>query len=380
MKRKFLIITTVPISLGFFKGQLQVLKSIFDVEVISSPGEMLDEICRKEQVKGSAVTMKREINIFYDTVSLVKLAMLFAKLKPEIVHGSTPKAGLLSMIASWVNRVPTRIYYIHGLRYQGFKGIKRRLLMYMEKLSCFFATHVYTVSYGVKDIVTQEKITKKQLRIIGNGSVNGIDVDFFSPFNQEVPNLRKQYKIKSTATVYGFVGRLVRDKGVNELVRAFLKIYTKTPEARLLLVGNFEEEDTLDIDIKEEIHTNPAIINVGFQKDVRPFYKMMTVFVFPSYREGFGVSLMEAAAMGVPAISSNIIGCNEVIKDGYNGILIPPKSVEVLTKAMSIALEDKGKIAEMSKVCRSYVEEKYEQKKVWEATLSAYRELEKTHP
>lgn len=376
MKRKFIIITTVPISLGFFKGQLQVLKSTFDVEVISSPGEMLDEICRKEQVKGRAVTMKREINVFYDVVSLIKLAMLFAKLKPEIVHGSTPKAGLLSMIASWANRVPIRIYYIHGLRYQGFKGIKRRLLMYMEKLSCFFATHVYAVSYGVKEIVAQEKITKKQIKMIGNGSINGIDVAFFSPFNQEVPNLRKQYKIKSTAIVYGFVGRLVRDKGINELIQAFLKIYAKTPEARLLLVGNFEEGDLLDMNIKEEIITNSAIINVGFQKDVRPFFKMMTVFVFPSYREGFGVSLMEAAAMGVPAISSNIIGCNEIIKEGYNGVLIPPKSVEALLKAMEMVLVNKDKIDEMSLVCRSYVEEKYEQKKVWEAILEEYKSLE----
>ncbi len=375
MKRKFIIITTVPISLGFFKGQLQVLKNKFDVEVISSPGEMLDEICRKEQVKGSAVTMKRKINVFYDVVSLFKLSILLYKLKPEVVHGSTPKAGLLSMIASWINRVPTRIYYIHGLRYQGLKGIKRRLLICMEKLSCFFASHIYAVSYGVKDIIIQEKITKKHIRIIGNGSVNGVDVDFFSPLNQKVPNLKERYGIKSSTIVYGFVGRLVRDKGVNELVQAFLKIHSDSPEVRLLLVGDFEKEDAIESNIRDEIILNPAIINVGFQKDVRPFLNMMTIFVFPSYREGFGVSLMEAAAMGVPAISSNIIGCNEIIKNGYNGILIPSKSVEALTKAMEKVLTNKDTIDEMSKVCRGYVEEKYEQKKVWDNTLKSYSEI-----
>ena len=375
MKKKFLIITTVPISLGFFKGQIQVLKKKFDIELVSSPEDRLIEICNEENVIGHAISMKREISIFYDIKSLFQLIHLFKKIKPAVIHGSTPKAGLLSMFAGWLVKAPHRIYYIHGLRYQGNKGFKRSLLISMEKMSCYFATDIIAVSFGVKEIIEKEKITKKSIEIIGNGSVNGIDLTFFSASKSEVPDLKELYKLNSTNFVYGFVGRLVKDKGLYELVQSFLKIYKKTPETRLLLVGNFEEGDTLDMNIKEEIITNPAIINVGFQKDVRPFFKMMTIFVFPTYREGFGVSLMEAAAMGVPSISSNIIGCNEIIKNGYNGILIPPRSIKSLTKTMRMVLKDKDKINEMSYVCRDYVGKKYEQNKLWEKTLNTYSKI-----
>ncbi|MCF6182096.1 glycosyltransferase family 4 protein [Lutibacter sp.] len=374
-KKKFIIATTVPISLYFFKGQIQELKKKFEVILVSSPGVLLKDICKAEKVDGFPVSMKREISLYSDIISLFSMIKLFRKIKPDVVHGNTPKGGLISMFAAWFNRVPTRIYYIHGLRYQETNGVKRKLLVNMERLSCFFSTHVYAVSFGVKKMLKEDKITKKKVCIIGNGSVNGIDTSFFSIENNNVFDIRNSLGLTTKNFVFGFVGRLVKDKGINELVEAFSQINRLKPESRLLLVGNFENGDPIDIDIKNIISNNKSIIAVGFQKDVRSYYKAMDVFVFPSYREGFGISLMEAAAMGIPSISTDIIGCNEIISDGYNGILIKPKSVEKLFEAMKMLISDKAIINNMAEVSRKYVENKYEQKKLWEKTLESYSSI-----
>ena len=371
-KSKFIIITTIPLSLGFFKGQIQVLKKKFNVELVSSSGSKLDEICRTEKVIGHPIEMAREISIIKDIFSLLKLIKLFIKTKPNVVHGSTPKAGLLSMFAALLTNVPVRIYYVHGLRYEGSLGLKKKILILMERLSCYFATDIYAVSHGIKELLKADGITKKTITLIGNGSVNGIDVDFFSKHHPDVLDFKKKYQINSSNFVFGFVGRLTKDKGIHELIDAFVKVNKIYSNSRLLLVGEFEIGDPIVEEIKIEIKTNKNIIHVGFQKDVRSFMMMMNVFVFPSYREGFGVSLMESAAMDVPAISSNITGCNEIIKNGYNGILIPSKSVFELYNAMKKMISDINLSARMSKVCRVYVVDKYEQKKLWDKTLVSY--------
>jgi glycosyltransferase involved in cell wall biosynthesis len=376
VKKKLIIITTVPISLSFFKGQIQVLKKKFDVEVLSSFGENLEKICREEDVIGHSIEMKREISLFNDIQSLFALIRFFLIQKPYLIHGSTPKAGLLSMIAAWVTRIPVRIYYIHGLRYHGSKGLKRRILILMEKISCFFATDVFSVSTGVKSVLKEDEITKKEINIIWNGSVNGIDSSCFFSDPSSIKLLKKKYNISDEDFVYGFVGRLVTDKGINELVKAFLKVNAIYSNTKLLLVGNFEDAlDPLERKVKNEIETNTSIIYTGYQLDIRSFFNIMDIFVFPSYREGFGISLMEAAAMGVPAISSNIIGCNEIIKDNYNGVLIAPKSVNCLQEAMVSLLESKDTLKNMANVSRQYVIDKYEQVELWSKTLIAYSKL-----
>ena len=376
MKKKFLIVTTVPLSLGFFRGQIQVLKKEFDIELVSSPGKQLKEICNEENVFGHAITMKREISVFNDIRSLFQLLFLFKKIKPTVIHGSTPKAGLLSMFAGWLMNVPHRIYYIHGLRYQGDKGFKRKLLIKMEKMSCYFATDIVAVSRGVKKLLKEEGITDKQVSVIWNGSINGVDINYFSNNNNDILNLKKNYKIDKDNFVFGFIGRMVGDKGLNELIKAFVKVNSKNPATKLVLVGDFENLlDPVKRSTKNEILSNKHIIFAGFQSDVRPFLKMMDVFVFPSYREGFGVALMEAAAMGVLSISSNIIGCNEIIINKYNGLLIPPKSTTNLISAMETLVENPKLIKQMSNVTRQYVIDKFEQNNLWLKTLAFYSDI-----
>ena len=372
MKKKLVIITTVPISLKFFKGQIGILKESFDVELISSPGPELDAIGISEGVTVHAVPMKRNISIFSDIKSVFALARVLLKIKPDMVHGSTPKAGLLSMLVSFVLRIKVRVYYLHGLRYDGVSGKKKSLLRYLERVSCSCATHVYAVSFGVREHLINDKITSKPIHVIHNGSVNGLDLAYFD----RTIITKSETTLNSSNFVYGFVGRLVKDKGINELVSAFVRINVIHPDTRLVLVGQYENElDPLQKSTKQEIEENENIIFKGFQSDVRPALCEFDVFVFPSYREGFGVSLMEALAMEVPAISSNIIGCNEIIIEGHNGLFISPKNEEDLYDKMLKLYEDKELYAALKTNCRAYVSAKYDQSKLWEATLKSYKSI-----
>lgn len=371
-----IIATTIPLSLMFFRGQVGVLKEVFDVELLSSPGPRLDAIAKEEQVKVHAIPIQREISLMADLKSLVKLIQLFRGLKPFVVHGNTPKGGLLTMIAAWVTSVPNRIYYLHGLRYEGTVGWKRKLLMTMERISCRCATQVFSVSQGVRKTLIDDRICQKEIHLIWNGSVNGINTSYFDPALQDVATFREEYDIQKECIVFGFVGRLAGDKGINELVAAFSAIHEMNENTKLLLVGMFEEDlDPLQPETIVQIKKHPAIIHAGFQKDIRPFLKLMSVFTFPSYREGFGVSIMEAQAMGVPVISTNITGCNEIITDGQNGLLIPPRSLDALTNAMKILMEDHKMRSMMAAAARPAMKTKYEQQKVWGETLNAYKQL-----
>lgn len=375
MKKKFLIITTVPMSLFFFKGQVGKLKSAFDIGAIASPGDGFQRFCDLENVQGHPIKMHREISIINDVKALFKLIRLFKKIKPEIIHGNTPKGGNLSMVAGWIVGVPHRIYCIHGLRYQGATGFKKALLKNMERISCSLATDVMSVSFGVKELLKKENVYKGDVNVIWNGSVNGIDTQRFLPDDVDASNLKIKYQLDDSHIVFGFVGRLVKDKGVNELIEAFVKIHDEHPQTRLLLVGNYEKSNPITVATKKMIETHPNIIFGGWQKDIRPYLKIMDIFTFPSYREGFGISLMEAAAMNVPAISSNITGCNEIIKDGYNGRLISSKSAKELKNAMEEFVLNPQLIKQMSRVSRQYVIDKYEQKQLWDKALTAYKKI-----
>ncbi len=375
MKPKFIIITTIPLSLNFFRGQIQVLKKHFNIEVLSSPGEELTKVTESEQVYGNIVPMTREVAIIADSISLLKMIIILRKLKPAIVHGSTPKAGFLSMLASRIVGVKHRIYYLHGLRYDGLTGRKKKFLQWMERMTCKLATDVFAVSFGVRENMIKDQITNKPIQVINNGSVNGINLDYFS----READISSDFKIKKEGEdtfVFGFVGRLVKDKGINELVEAFKKVHAKHPHTKLLLVGDFEDSlDPVKEETKNEIKAYEDIVFTGYQREIRPYLMQMDVFVFPSYREGFGVSLMEALAMEVPAISSNIIGCNEIIENGHNGLLIPSHSTEHLEHAMLRLLEDKKLYQQIKANTRAYVTAKYNQAELWEATRKAYLKL-----
>lgn len=371
-----LIITTVSDSLPFFKGQIEILKNSFDIELVSSSGRQLEEMCVMHSVKGHSIRMKREISIVSDFISLFNLMILFWKTKPYIVHGNTPKASLLSMIAAKIIRVPVRIYYIHGLRYQGESDFKRKILMLMEKITCWMSTDIIAVSRGIKNTLKLDKITCKSVNVIWNGSVNGIDLEYFNPNNNFIGSVSSIYNIDKDDFVFGFIGRLVSDKGINELVNSFDKINKIYKNSKLILVGKFEENlDPLNHNTLLLIESNSNIINAGFQKDIRPFLKTMNVFVFPSYREGFGISVMEAGAMGVPSIVSDITGCNEIIEHNKNGFLVNVKDESLLYEYMEYCLMNRDKVEEMASFSRNFFQQNYEQKYLWNSALKHYESI-----
>lgn len=375
---KLIRIATVPQSLSILiKGQLRFLSERFEIIGISSPGYELDEVNVREGVKVFPIKMERGISPFRDLISLFKLYNEFRKEKPTIVHSITPKAGLLTMLAGKMAGVPIRMHTFTGLIFPTRTGFTQKLLIKMDQLLCWSATNIYPEGNGVKNDLINYKITSKPLHVIANGNVNGVDLEYFVKNNiseETQAQLKKELNIQSNDFVFIFVGRLVGDKGINELVEAFSKL--KTQNSKLLLVGPLETElDPLEESTLKEIESNLNIISVGFQKDVRAYFAVANALVFPSYREGFPNVVMQAGAMELPSIVSDINGCNEIIVEGGNGTIIPVKNVEAISTAMQKLMEDKNYYLSLKNNARIMIQSRYEQSFVWNALLDEYNSL-----
>ena len=372
-KNRFYLITTIPMSLNFFKGQIRKLSEDFDITLISSPDKELEQIAHSENVKYTAISMKRDIALKDDILSLLRFLWLFIWQRPDIIHCNTPKGSLLGLFTGYITRVPVRIYYVHGLRYEGTTGKKRKLLMALEKLNCFCATHIIAVSQGVKQKV-QDKLTRKKVSVIHHGSANGMPVEEFLTENYDGAAIRESYGITKQDFVFGFVGRLVADKGINELVHAFNMLEQKN--IKLILVGMYEQElDPLSQETQNIIKTNPNIIEVGFQKDVKKFLTIMDLFVSPSYREGFGLSVLEANLMKVPVLVTSITGYSEIVQEGKNGFFVDPKDTLTLFNKMKKISQSRDSLLLMKQQCYDEVASKYNHKEVLEKALEYYAQF-----
>lgn len=379
-KPKLIRTSTIALSLNYLlKGQLAYLDKYFEVIAISGDDEHLRAVAEREQVKVLGLHMERKMRPFKDAVSLFKLYKVFKKQKPDIVHSITPKAGLLSMVAAYFAGVPIRIHTFTGLIFPTKRGFTRKVLIIMDRVLCKCATAIYPEGEGVKSDLIKYGITKKHLKIIANGNVNGIDIEYFNPdictLNAKQA-LRKELNINENDFVFIFVGRLVGDKGINELVNAFTQVSAKHNDAKLILVGNFEDDlDPLNLITLALIKSNKNIISVGFQADVRPYFSISNVLTFPSYREGFPNVVIQAGSMGLPSIVSDINGCNEIIIDGKNGIIIPVKNVDELVKSMEKILLNAGLTETLKSNAREMIASRYKQELVWNAILAEYKGL-----
>ncbi|MCG2794077.1 MAG: glycosyltransferase family 4 protein [Weeksellaceae bacterium] len=378
--KKLFRISTVPTSLNILlKGQLKYLNQYFEVTAISGAGRDLEELAEREGVKTYAIEMQRQISPAKDLITLLQLYNYFRKEKPDIIHSITPKAGLLSMMAGKLAGVPVRIHTFTGLVFPYKKAPMQKLLIAMDRLLCWCATNIYPEGQGVKKDLEKYNITKKPLKIIGNGNVNGIDVEYFDPAKfSETQKLefKKTLNIAAGDYIFLFVGRLVRDKGINELVEAFVKLHSEFPTAQLLLVGPFEDHlDPLSPETKSTIESHPHILSVGFQEDVRPFLAIADIFVFPSHREGFPNVLLQAGAMGLFSIVTDISGSNEIVTDGINGKIIPVNDTKELGAAIQDALMKKEDLATVKNTCRMSITNRFEQSEVWEHIKNEYYSL-----
>ena len=336
------------------------------------------------------VPMHRDIALWSDLKCLGRLVRIFRKERPFIVHANTPKGSLLSMIAAWLTRVPNRIYLVTGLRFQGERGAKRCLLKTMERIACSCATKVIPEGLGVKKTLLEERITRKPLEVVHNGNINGIDMAYYSP--EACPKSREEMRLKlglgEDVFVFVFIGRIVRDKGMNELaevMKSFARPYDKFRDqdsnyrycgVKLILVGPFETElDPLKKGNEEFLRTSGDVRYVGYQSDVRPYLLAADALVFPSYREGFPNVVMQAGAMGLPSIVTDINGCNEIIIEGENGRIIPPRDKNALLNMMTWFLDHPDEVAKMASKARAMIASRYERRDVWNALLEMYKSL-----
>jgi len=375
MKKKLLRITTSSISLDLLlKGQLAYLNNYYDVVGLASGKDLLEKVSRREGIRTIELDMKREISPWADFRSLLHMIRIIKKEKPFIVHANTPKGSLLGMTAARVCRVPHRIYTVTGLRFETASGLLRKLLIMMERITCRMATKVIPEGDGVKHTLHKEKITSKPLKKILNGNINGVDMEYF----QRTAEVRAQAEgMKKEAFTFCFIGRMVKDKGVNELVRAFDQLSKVNPDIHLMMVGPLEQKlDPIEPDVVEMLQKHPAITFTGYQPDIRPFLAASDTLVFPSYREGFPNVVLQAGAMGLASIVTDINGSNEIILEGKNGIIIKPKDKHALYEAINYFVQNRGAVAEMAANARLLIESRYEQKMVWKAILEEYQGLE----
>jgi glycosyltransferase involved in cell wall biosynthesis len=358
------------------------MSSYYKVTAISSEKKYLEKIGIKENVATFHLEMTRKITPIKDIIAVVKLYIYLKKVRPEIVHTHTPKAGIVGMLASKLAGVPNRLHTIAGLPLLEHSGLKRKILNFVEKLTYDCATKVYPNSFELQKIIINNKLCNPSKSIvIANGSSNGINTSFFNPklFSSNQNNeLRNKLNIQKEDLVFIFVGRLVADKGINELISAFLKLLKENTKIKLLLVGNFETNlDPLLPSTLNSINNNKSIISVGYQNDVRPFFAISNTLVFPSYREGFPNVVMQAGAMGLSSIVSNINGCNEIIINQENGIIIPVKNQNALFEAMKLLITDTDLELKIKNNSRQMIVNRYEQNIVWNAILEEYRKFDK---
>jgi glycosyltransferase involved in cell wall biosynthesis len=343
--KKLIRITTAPMSLEkLLENQARFFSNSYDITLISSDEERLEKIARSQGVKFFHLGLTRKITLLQDLKCLITLIIFLRKERPDYVHSHTPKAGIIGMMAAFMARVPVRMHTVAGLPLMEALGFRKMLLVWVERLTCACSTHVYPNSHELKKYLIQNNFCpEKKLKVIGSGSSNGIDTSYFDPEKtslHEKKNLRKSLGISPKNFVFSFIGRVVTDKGINELVQAFVNVVEKNKGATLLLVGPQEGDlnpllsATLDL-----IKSRDDIIEVGYQADVRAFFAITDVFVFPSYREGFPNVVLQAGAMGIPCIVSNINGSNEIIRDGQNGFIVPVKNVQKLQQKMELSLQ-----------------------------------------
>ena len=379
MAKSLVRIVTSAGSLVLVSGQLRyVAENGYDCFAVSGgPEENSREFTEREGIPTGLIPhLVRPISIGNDIRALSELIRLFRREKPDIVHANTPKASLLGMVAAWICRVPHRIYTVTGLRFETSTGFMRWLLKTMERITCACATKVIPEGQGVKKTLYREHITSKSMAVLHNGNINGIDLEYFDRTPEVVEQARRIQEEVGGSFTYLFVGRLVRDKGITELVDAFERVHMEHPETRLLLVGTQEPElDPLPDQTQRLIADNDAIIEAGWQDDVRPWFVASDLFTFPSYREGFPNVVIQAGAMGIPSVVTDINGSNEIIIEGENGMIIPTRDTVALYRKMTEALEQRDRLTEMSEQCRLLIASRYRQEDVWRATLDMYNEL-----
>lgn len=371
-KKKIIRAVTVPLSLCFCRDVMIKMRAMgYHMVAVTSPGPELDSLRRDDGFHCVEVPMERHISPLSDLVSLLRMIRVLRKERPWVVHSMTPKAGLLCMVAAWLTRVPVRVHTFTGLVWPTATGLKRKILMMTDWLTCACATHVTPEGQGVLNDLKNGGITKKPMKVLGYGNVRGVDMERFSP---------DRFSIKKDDGVFTFVfvGRIVGDKGINELVEAFVKLHDKHKNTRLVLVGNYEHNlDPVSDKTRKLIDTNDGIDACGpkYGDDLLQMYVDADCFVMPSYREGFPNTVLEAGAMGLPSIVTDINGSREIVENEKNGLIVPSKNANALYDAMERILTDDAARETMKDNARPMIASRFEREFVQKCQIEFYERI-----
>lgn len=372
-------VTTAPLSLRFLAGQGSFMRRAgFALHAVSSPGPELGAFGEEERVAVHAVEMTRRMTPLQDLRALWELWRLLRQIRPQIVDGHTPKGGLLAMIAGWLARTPVRVYHLRGLPLLTASGPRRWILRYTEWTSCRLAHRVLAVSNSMRSIAIHERLCDaRRIKVLLGGSGQGVDAaGRFQPLGEDVRRaVRAEHGIPRDALVIGFVGRLVRDKGVRELAIAWQRLRERHPGLHLLGVGPSEAEDAVPEKVMASLRSDPRIHFTGWTLDTPRLYAAMDVVALPTYREGFPNVPLEAAAMSLPVVATSVPGCVDAVLDGVTGLLVPPRDAAALADALERYLSSPSLRAAHGEAGRRRVLLEFRREAIWEALADEYREL-----
>ena len=365
---------TGPENCLLLRGRLRAMREAgFRVTLIAGPGRLPENIARSEGVEFRALPMERRIAPCRDLVSFLRLCFLLWRLRPDVTEFSTPKAGLLGSVAARCVGVPARVYMLRGLRLEAAQGAQRRILLMAEKVAAASAHTVLCNSESLRRQALNLGLAPAgKLRLLGNGSSNGVDTERFSPGKSDI---RARLGLAEDAPVVGFVGRLTYAKGLPDLVEAFERILEVRPTAHLLLAGWFDAaEDGLSRSWRRRIEEHPRIHVSGMVGDTAPWYRAMDLLVLPTWREGFPNAVLEAAASGVPAITTLATGAVDSVASGVTGILIPPGYPSAIQEAVLDLMADPERRQRMGEAARARACACYSSRHVLRLTIAFYRD------
>jgi len=371
--KKILHVITVSFTINHFFGKQFLYlkeKNMNEYHLACTPSKDFIEFSKELGYIPFEIEITRSISPLKDIRSIIKIYRYIKKNKIDKVVGHTPKGGLVAMIASFLAGISERIYFRHGIMYETSQGFKRKLLKKIEQLTGFFAKKIVCVSYSVKEFSEKDKLNnKKKNLILGLGTCNGIDTeDRFNPEkkNSEITNsLMIKYGFTTEDKVVGYVGRLVKDKGIDDLINAWKIVKVNFPKAKLLLVGPIEERDSISDYSKKQIALDNSIVFVGFVKDASDFFLLMNLFILPTYREGFPTVSLEASSMELPVIITRATGCVDSIQENKTGIFITNDPQDIADKIL-FYLENENIAQEHGLLGRLFVQENFEQTKIWD--------------
>lgn len=377
---------TVPMSLCFLEGQAQFWKKNgYDLKVFTSSVNQqqqndLEEFGLRNGVQTKSIPFQRKLTIWKDWQNLRQLIYYFKKIEPFIVHGNTPKAAFITMLAAWFGKVPIRVYEMHGLPLETANWSNKILYWGIEKIMCSTATHIIAVSPSLRrSVIKNRLIHPSKISVIHNGSCNGVDAE--GKFNPDkidklaIESLYQKHQIPKNQPIVGFVGRLTNDKGIRELYNAWQLVKQKFPKATLLLIGGEDERQKPSKELLQKISADKNIIRINHKSNIEDYYALMDFLVLPSYREGFGNVVLEAAAMGKPAVVSIVTGLVDAVIENHTGIFCKPRSAEDLAEKITFYLQNPGIVQLHGKAAQLRAIADFFPANVWSAKLMLYQRL-----